>query len=101
MRARAERLEELVERVHDEPERELPLELGGVAVQRQAAAAGGAQKQLAEQARLADPGLTAYEQEARLARGRPLEHSLDELQFGQTTHKVGWRGQPSGVLRRP
>ena len=75
--ATAERLEELVERVHDEPERKLPLELGGVAVQREVPAVGCAQKQLAEQAGLADSGLTAHEQEPRLARGRPLEHSLD------------------------
>ncbi len=61
------RLEVAVQRVDEEPERELALELGGPAVEDQAVLVGGAVGELSQQPGLADPGLALDRRESRVA----------------------------------
>ena len=84
-----ERLEKFVEGIDDESERQLALELGGAALQREPTPLAGQPEELAEDPGLADSGLPADDEEARVARTCPLEQLLDDLQFVAHAPQVG------------
>ena len=79
--ARIKRFEVLVERVDDDTERKLSLELRGAATQGKAPAPFGLTNELEQQARLADPGLARDEDEAWVTRARLLEQLPEQLQL--------------------
>ena len=84
----------LVERVDEDPERQVALELGRAARQHQAAAVVGHRLELGQQPRLADAGLAHELDRARLALERALEHA----QLLARVRRVAPRGGPH--LRR-
>ena len=78
---RIKRFEVLVERVNDDAERKLSLELGGAATESKAATLLGLTNELEQQARLTDPGLARDEHEAWVMRARLLEQLPEQLQL--------------------
>ena len=98
-----ERLEVGVEGVDDQAERQLALELGGAALEHEAAARLGASNQLAQQVGLADPRLAAEDDEPRRPRARLVEQPGEERRLGVAPHEpLGRVGHvPSGSEAPP
>jgi hypothetical protein len=74
-----------VERVDEDPEREVALELGCAAGEHGAAACVGALDQLGQQPCLADAGFTFERQRRDLAATERAERTVDDLEFGGTS----------------
>ena len=84
---RLERSEVVVQRVDDQPERDVSLELGRAAVQDQIATVLATPAQLREQARLADAGLADDLHAPRVAGGQLIECFLEFSKLASTTYK--------------
>ena len=101
--SRLERPQVLVESVHDEPERQLLLELGRAPPQREAAALFGAAGQLVEQRGLPNARLAHDEGHARCTRDRLLEQLPGHFLLVLSAHQArcGRRHAKSGGAAYP
>ncbi len=79
--ALAERAHVVVERVDPDPERHFELQLRATAHEHGVPALGGALGELAEQPRLADPGLAADHQEAGARTAQAVQRGIDRRQL--------------------
>ena len=80
--ARIEPRDVLVERVDEDPERQVALELGRAAAEHEAPAGGRARLQLAQQPRLADARLALDQQRRRFPALERVERAVDGIQLG-------------------
>ena len=85
---RVEARDVLVERVDEDPERQVALELGRAAVQDDAATGGRARVQLRQQPRLADARLALDQQRRRLAALERVEREVDGIQLSGAPYEA-------------
>ena len=78
----------LVERVDEDPERQVALQLGRAAAEDRAAAGVGALGQLGQQAGLADPRLALDHERSRPTVAQLAEGAIDRFQFGGAPDEV-------------
>ena len=78
----------LVERVDENPERQVTLQLGGAAAEDRASTPVGALGQLGQQAGLADPGLALDHERSGPTVAQLAEGTIDRFQFGGAPNEV-------------
>jgi hypothetical protein len=77
-----------VERVDEQPERQVLLELRGACGQHQHAARVGTRTQLGQQPALADAGLAGQQHDRRPSRGEPAQHLAERVQLGDPADRA-------------
>jgi hypothetical protein len=89
---RVERRQECIERIDDQSEGHVTLELGRPAFERQAAASGGEVSQMSKEARLPDPGFTVESDERWRTTEGSVQRGGQNRDFGTPSdqHRLGW-----------